>query len=435
MSPYLAVLSIKSFRNLWLAQVASQVAVNMMAFVLTIQVYEQTKSNTAVSLLILAIGIPALLLGSVAGVLVDQWEKRNVLIICNILRAFLVASLFFFRESLPVVFISAILISLITQFFIPAEGPLIPEYVPDPQLLTANGLFTFSYYASVAVGFILSGPLLRVMDAHGIFLFISSGLFLAGFFSARIPREKGREKEGQPIAFSLAKVMSELQYGFAYLKRKRTVWEALLMFTAAQAFVTTIAALAPGFADRVLLIDLTDASVVVMGPAIAGLIIGSLLLGSLAQKVKQDRLVTAGVFGVGAVLFILSLFIRIGGRPELVNSVERILPASFQVERLDVAMFLFFLLGIFNSLIVVPLSAVLQRDTEEEVRGRIYGMLSALTGGVSVLPVVGAGWLADLVGVGKTIFALSLAVLSFGLYRVWLMRKIHSTRQLTGSGL
>ena len=74
--------------------------------------------------------------------------------------------------------------------------------------------------------------------------------------------------------------------------------------------------------------------------------------------------------------------------------------------------------GVFTALIMVPVTTILQERTTEDIRGRVYGVLSAFGGGVSILPVVGAGTLADTIGVGKTILIFSGIILFYGVYRV-----------------
>jgi hypothetical protein len=71
-----------------------------------------------------------------------------------------------------------------------------------------------------------------------------------------------------------------------------------------------------------------------------------------------------------------------------------------------------------NSLLDVPANSILQEEAQGDMRGRVYGMLTALVGGVGILPVVIGGILADTLGVGKVIFALGCVVLSYGVYRM-----------------
>ena len=83
------------FRSLWFGQVGSQFAVNTLLFVLALRVYQNTGSNTAVSALFLAYGIPSLLFGMAAGAAVDRLDKRRILMYCDLARGLLVLLLLF----------------------------------------------------------------------------------------------------------------------------------------------------------------------------------------------------------------------------------------------------------------------------------------------------------------------------------------------------
>src|SRR5579883_3165565 len=140
MTRLFSALGNRAFLFLWLAELLSQVAMNMMNFVLILFAFHITSSNTAVSGIVLAFTIPALLFGILAGVYVDWWDKRTVLIATNILRGVILFFLIFFQSNLVVLYTITFLISIITQFFIPAETPMIPLIVSESQLFSANAL-------------------------------------------------------------------------------------------------------------------------------------------------------------------------------------------------------------------------------------------------------------------------------------------------------
>src|SRR5438034_788831 len=95
----LQVLTIKPFLNLWLAEIFSQIAMNMVNFILIILAFELTKSNTAVSGVVISYTIPAIIFGVIAGFFVDRWEKINVLFLTNIIRVFLLLLLAAFHSN------------------------------------------------------------------------------------------------------------------------------------------------------------------------------------------------------------------------------------------------------------------------------------------------------------------------------------------------
>lgn len=424
MSPFLSVIANKNFRNLWLGQIFSQLAINMMAFVLLIKVYQQTASNTATSAIVLVIGLPAIFIGMVAGAMVDRLDKKNVLVFCNILRALTVLGFFFSRETLFFVYLLAGATSIITQFFVPAEAPTIPRFVKEDLLLTANSLFTFTFYTSMIFGFVLAGPFLKFFGPHNIFLFMSFLLVLAAFFVSRLPCE-GKKMALNGLSLPISKIKNDLKEGFTFIKKNSQICFAIFLLTCSQALIATLASLCPGFADKILKIELEDASYLVMGPAALGLVLGALAVGNFGRKFKKEKLINSGIILAGVILLVLSLCVRARRYPYFLFKVESFLPPSFQFGFLEIAFFLFFLLGAANALIDVPANTILQEETERQFRGRVYGALTALIGGAAILPVVGGGALADLLGVGKVIFLIALLILSLGLYRM-ISRTRHS---------
>src|SRR3989338_1701651 len=98
-SSYREIISNYPFRVLWLAQIISQIAMNMLSFVLAIQVYQKTFSNTAVSLMLLTFGIPSIIFGVLAGGIVDRYDKRKILMFCNLGRFFILMAYAFFHEK------------------------------------------------------------------------------------------------------------------------------------------------------------------------------------------------------------------------------------------------------------------------------------------------------------------------------------------------
>ena len=410
MSSILAVLKNGNFRNLWIAQIISQVAVNMFAFILLIRVYEQTRSNIAVSGIVLAIGVPSILFGIIAGGIIDQLDKRQVMVVSNILRAVVLLLFFFLIGFIPFVYILAFLFSVITQFFIPAEAPYIPSLVTQKQILPATSLFTFSLYASTIIGFVLSGPLLGFLGTENTFLILSLIMLIAAFFTFRLPKEA---KKRTVINLSLSRIRGDINDGIKFIQGNNRVKQGLLLLTFSQALIAILASLAPGFSDRTLKIVLTDASYLVMGPAAIGLILGALFIGGWGRYFLKRALILFGILGAGVTLVLLSLLVRVSNRVYFSFNI-----GDIPIGGLEVAILILFFLGLTNAFISVPATTVIQEDTKGNFRGRIYGILTSLTGGSAIFPVIFSGILAATVGIGKTLFILGIIVLLFGIYRL-----------------
>jgi MFS family permease len=413
---YVKVLSIHEFRSLWMAQVFSQIAGNTLLFALALRIYQTTSSNTAVSGLFLSFGIPAVIFGLIAGTAVDHLDKRRVLMLCDIARGILAFALIFLSHSVPTVYIIMFINALIGQFYVPSEAPLIPKLVPSALLVPANSLFSFTYYSSLALGSIFAGPLLRWFGPQGIFVFITVLFFIASFFVSRVSSQAvgvyGFWHVLHHDVFRLLKrIINELIDGVRYVSQSKVLFDSILLLTGTQILIALLGTLGPGFADRILGIDVRDASLLIVGPAVLGIILGALWVGNVGYNIQPVKLIRIGITSAGIILVAIALSVR-ANRMDMFQWLFRasiIVPLEF---------FLFFLLGVANSLLDVPANSMIQREAKGAMRGRVYGMLAAFVGGVGVLPVIVGGILADTIGIGKVIFLLGVVILTYGVYRV-----------------
>ena len=176
------VLANPQFLILWSGQIFSQLAdkvylVLMIAIVTSQFQLPNQPISKWVSPIMIAFTIPAMLFGSLAGVYVDRWRKKPVLVASNLVRGILVLTLppliLLSRgqnifEAVPLGFALMLgvtfAVSTFTQFFAPAEQTVIPLIVKDRDLLAANSLYTTTMMALLIIGFAIGEPLLNFAD-------------------------------------------------------------------------------------------------------------------------------------------------------------------------------------------------------------------------------------------------------------------------------
>ena len=317
-------------------------------------------------------------------------------------------------DRLVLVYLLMFLYAVINQLTMPSEAPLIPQFVPKNRLVAANSLFTFTFYGSVAAGLIASGPILRLLGRDGAYsllfaLYIVASLAVSGL----PPQGEGMKSLRRIFTYDLwyiiKRFLSNMEMGIQYVVRSRDLREAVAMLTGTQITLVLLGTLGPGFADKVLRIDVRDASLLVVGPTIAGILVGALWVGKRGSRTEPSVLMQFGILAAGVILVTTSAFFAAA------NTIWFSFVPRFTM--LASAFGLFFFLGVANSFLDVPSNAILQRETQGDMRGRVYGILSASVGGAGILPVVVSGVLADLIGVGNVIFLLGVVVLYFGIYR------------------
>lgn len=419
MSPFRDVATNLLFRRLWVSQIASQLASNILIFLLALLIYHRTGSNAAVSGLFLSYGLPSFLFGVVAGTIVDRLDRRIVLIVSHISRMLLVVFVSVFEDRIAATYLLMFIFAVVNQLTMPSEAPLIPVFVPKNRLVTANSLFSFTFFGSMGLGLITAGPILRFIGREGAYGLLVCLYVVAMFAVMRLPAQgEGvrslRRIFSYDLRYIFRRIFQNMVGGIRFVVGRRNLREAVVLLTGTQITLVLLATLGPGFADTVLQIDVRDASLLVVGPTIVGILAGALWLGKNGTAWSTSQLMNRGLLAGGAVLMTISLLF-LATHSIWFSHIPRsiVLAASF---------LLFITLGVANSFLDVPSNTVLQREAGVGMRGRVYGILSASVGGAGMLPVVISGILADFIGVGSVIFLLGAIVFCFGI--AWRWRKI-----------
>jgi MFS family permease len=417
-NPLLRTLRNRSFFFLWIAEVFSQVAMNMMNFVLILVAFSLTSSNTAVSGIVLSFTIPAIFFGILAGVFVDRWDKKYVLFATNAIRAVLLVILAFAHTNLFGLYALTFVISIITQFFIPAETPMIPLLVKKEQLLTANALFSVALYGSVLVAYALSGPFLIYFGPRNAF-FLLAALFLLGMV-ATIFIKASKPKKVLGPQLSKAAIATELHETFKLVAKVKNLYHAFLLLALSQILILIIAVVGPGFAKQVLHISIDTFPLIFVTPAVIGMGVGTFILTNYFHHVSKQKCATAGLFLSSVAVFLLPLASRFISYP-YVQSFNSVVPHLLQFNVLHFMIFLAFLLGIANALIFVPSKTIIQEETSDEMRGKIYGGLNTVVSLLSLLPVALVGSLADIIGVNVVLMLVAVGIAIIGVVRLFLV--------------
>lgn len=418
----LQVLAIKPFALMMLSEFFSQVAFNMQHFVLIFIIYGFTHSNTAVSGMILSFMVPAVLFSVITGVYVDRWNKKKVLLVTHLIRAGLLLPFLIPNLHLGLIYTFTFLIAVVTQFFVPAEASIIPQLVPRKLIVSANAVFSFGIFGIMLIGYILSGPALLLLGRTNTIALLISLFFISAFIVTRIKLVSRKESSDENLSslrsFSITREAKEI---FIFIRRVRKVMHALFMITIAQSVIFMFAVLAPGYVTTILEAPLESLSLILIAPAGVGLGIGAFMLGSMSKKIKHTLISAIGFMIVGIVFILMPLASRVTSYG-FVQSLNSFLPQIMHINILHIIVLMAFIAGFGFSLVFVPSNSTIQIETSEEMRGRMYGLLSSLIGAVSFLPVILAGGLADVLGVGAVIMGVGFLMIALSIYYLFLVK-------------
>lgn len=411
----LSALSEKSFVYVWMSEIFALIATNIFNFFLVLVVFDLTHSNTANSGVVLTIIVPSIIFGVLAGAYVDRWNKKKVLLIVNITRSLLLVLLAFYVNNLYFLYVVSFVFSFITQFFIPAELPILPSVVDKKNLYSANALFGISIYASILIAFVLAGPLIILFRPSGTLLLLAVMLFIASifiFFTNLIYLKKpqnGEEVERENIFI-------DMKYAFSLISHTKDVSQSIFFLALSQTLVLVLATIAPGYASSVLGIPVVQFPLLFVAPAALGVVVGAGILISFFHDRSKYKLITTGIFLSGICMLFLPYGSKVASKG-FVQVINLYLPKFLHIDILHIVVVVAFILGFANSLVFVPANTMLQEKTTDEFRGKVYGFLNAFIGVLSLLPVVIVGSLADVVGVGAVITGIGVFLLAVGILR------------------
>jgi len=414
----LRALSEKSFFNLWIGEVFTQISANLFNFFLILIVFKLTQSNTAVSGVVLSFTIPAIIFGSIAGALVDRWNKKQVLVVTNIVRACLFIILAFYLNNIFVIYFISFIVAILTQFFIPAESPIIPLVVREKNLLSANALFGMGIFGSLLVAYVMSGPLiLLVGPIHTLFV-LAALLFIGAIFISfvKLTYKKNNEVSKLSEHFNLLK---DIKHTLQLISRTKEISHSLFLIALSQILILILATIAPGYANQVLGINVEAFPLIIVAPAALGMIAGAIILVNFFHSHPKEKVITSGIILSGLTMLFLPFGSKVASR-DFVQILNIYLPHVFEITILHIMAVIAFILGIANSLVFVPANTLIQEKTSDEFRGKIYGFLNTIVGVLSLLPIILVGGLSDLIGVASVIIGIGLCLLLLGIVRIFM---------------
>ncbi len=424
----LPVLRNRNFLALWSGQVFSQLAdkVYLVLMIALISTRFQTGNQSIsgwVSAIMMAFTIPAVLFGSVAGVYVDRWSKKAVLVVTNLLRGILVLSipvLLWLTQDwrtlagLPMGFGILLglsfLISTLTQFFAPAEQATIPLVVERHHLLSANSLYTTTMMALVVVGFAVGEPLLAIADTITDQLGVGEGmgkeLVVGGSYAiAGLVLLLLRTGEKQlPTDQESPHVWQDLRDGVRYLGENHRVRNALIQLVILFSIFAALAVLAVRLAEVIPGLKPSQFGFLLAAGGV-GIAAGATLLGQFGQRFSHTQLSLCGSMGVAASLVGLSVF----------------------TNQLWIAFLLLALLGSFAALVAIPMQTTIQKDTPAEMRGKVFGLQNNVINIALSLPLALAGVAETFIGLQAVFLSLAAIAIAGGLLTWYICRTEQET--------
>lgn len=428
------VLSNRSFRLLWIAQVISQTAQNAILYALIIVVLDLTESTTSTSGVILAFVIPIALFGIFSGVLADRWSKRRLLILTNIGRAACTVAFFFAREHVWALYGITAVFASFSQLFTTASATSIPFIVNRKQLISANSLYSGGFTIAQISGLIVLSPIILKTAGAGVLFILTAMIFLIASALARFQPTIGAEGDEEahgtfPGREELRGAVADFADALRGLRSDPISTLAMAHLMLSSTLILLFAVLVPRYMQAILKVSPDDA-VAVFAPVAIGALVGLRAVGLVVDRIGKIRTVALGLFGIAACLGVMGFVELIASgleRTEHLNPFGTQGTDPFFGRSILVILTALIAgpMGFAYAMLNTPAQTTLHERTPIDMRGRVIAAQMVLANGVALVPLMVVGGIADLYGVSTMILSISVflvgaASLSLYLEQGWL---------------
>jgi len=383
-SPF-AVFRNRNFSLLWTGQLISTIGSALTSLAASIYVYRLTGSALSVGLMLMATAAPSLVVGLCAGVFVDRYDRKKIMITADILRAILIL-LVPILVPLNVIWLYVIVMLTIAigQFFDPAHESVLPEVASDEELAAANSLIAISSFGSTAVGFAAAGLIASAANINWAF-YADAFTFVISAICVYLISVKPIQAEEET---SVAVVIKNLRAGVRQLF-STPVLRSLF-------FVQVVVLISFGLSNTLLLpfaltaLKATEFEYGLQeGLTSIGFVVASLLMAKVFDRLQVGAWLAISFLGMGLIGVVYSF-----------------------LDSVPLAIALITFSGFFNAPSSIGRRVIVQRNTPPEMRGRVSSAFF-VTRDVLFLIGMSAAGLADYVDV-RLLYLISALMLVFG---------------------
>ncbi len=374
----------RNFASVWLANLISTLGDRVHHVALAALVYQLTGSLAETGLALVATALPDLVLGLVAGAVVDRLDRRRVMVVTDFLRAPLVAIVpFIAYHSMLLAFVDLFVVNTLSVANRPAANAIIPSIVPEEEFTAANSLASVSQNTSDIVGYPLAGVLIGIFAGwlgtrdglQAAFLFDAASFLVSGLLVLTVKTPAfARIKAG------LTSIRAEVMEGLNFVRSSPVLRSTTLVTLLGPLILGATTPLLVGYAWNIL--GGGQWEYAMMGTGIsAGSIAGGLWLGS-ENRIRPGVLIVVGlaVMGVGVM-------------------------ATASVHYLWFAVATIALCGIGSMMVIIPGVTLVQLYTPAHLLGRVFSVRSTLIYGAIIISNAIGGWAGQQYGVRPSLFA------------------------------
>ncbi len=360
----------RKFILLWIGEFISAIGSGLTSFGLGIYVYQLTGNATAMSLVTLLAFFPGLILGAPAGVLADRYDRRLLMLIGDSFSAIgillILLCMLKGNTTLFIICIGVTISSIFSALMEPAYKATVSDLLSEDEYGKASGMVQIAGSSKYLIAPILAGLLLSIADIK-LLLIIDICTFFVTVFTTTVVRKGLKTKKIE----HKESMLNDLMEGWRYLRSKRGIVILVIVVFFVDFFLGFIQVLS----TPMILAYCNEATLGTMESVIAcGMLVSSILIGVIGFKMHYHRMLWISLTLNGLAMFLY------GMRENIIY--------------VGITGFLFFATLPFAN---TGLECLIRRNLDDNVQGRVWGIIGLLSQSGCAIAYAISGPLADCV--------------------------------------
>lgn len=364
--------------------------------VLPLYILNTTKNLKTTGIFFAAVNFPTIIVSIFIGTIIEKFNKKNIILICDFLTSMLYFVLFLYLKnfnSLSFLFLISLLINIVSKFFEIASKVLFSEINSPETLEKYNGLQSFMENTIIIVGPVIGTYLFVTFDFNLILIIVSLGYFLSFLQELFIKYEKNLN-----LSIEKTNFLEDFKEGISYIRSNKIILNFFILVMFLNFFIANNDEIInPG-----ILIRKYEISEKLFGFSATSYGAGSVFAGIFIYYNNKFKFLKKL-----KLLFILNSSLMC-----LLGLLSIILFKYNHYIYFIIFIFFQFLIGMITTFVNVPLMSSFQKNVEIKYQSRFFSILSFFSGGLIPLGILYAGYLSSYIGADITYIINNLAIIT-----------------------
>ncbi|BEO99001.1 H+ Antiporter protein [Fusobacterium polymorphum] len=364
--------------------------------VLPLYILNTTKNLKTTGIFFAAVNFPTIIVSIFIGTIIEKFNKKNIILICDFLTSMLYFVLFLYLKnfnSLSFLFLISLLINIVSKFFEIASKVLFSEINSPETLEKYNGLQSFMENTIIIVGPVIGTYLFVTFDFNLILIIVSLGYFLSFLQELFIKYEKNLN-----LSIEKTNFLEDFKEGISYIGSNKIILNFFILVMFLNFFIANNDEIInPG-----ILIRKYEISEKLFGFSATSYGAGSVFAGIFIYYNNKFKFLKKL-----KLLFILNSSLMC-----LLGLLSIILFKYNHYIYFIIFIFFQFLIGMITTFVNVPLISSFQKNVEIKYQSRFFSILSFFSGGLIPLGILYAGYLSSYIGADITYIINNLAIIT-----------------------